>query len=84
MKMIIMNVLILVSNFSIIYSVTLAGQVLIYFLALVGFYLETKKKKMKLFYLPFVIMMMNWAAYVGLKRYYKGQQKVVWERAKRS
>ena len=80
----IMNVLILVSNFSIIYSVTLAGQVLIYFLALVGFYLETKKKKMKLFYLPFVIMMMNWAAYVGLKRYYKGQQKVVWERAKRS
>lgn len=79
----ILNVLILIYNFTIIYAVLLIVQILIYIFALIGFYLETKRKKIKIFYFPFVIMMMNWAAYVGLKRYYKGQQKVVWERAKR-
>ena len=79
----VLNLFILIDNFNIIYFILLLFQSCFYLFALIGYMLEKKRKKIKIFYLPFVLTMMNWAAYVGLKRYIKGQQKVVWERAKR-
>ncbi len=79
----ILNVIILSVNFSLLYFILLLGQLFVYFLATVGYFLEQKRIKIKIFYIPYLLMMMNWSAYVGLKRYLKGQQKVVWERAKR-
>ncbi len=58
-------------------------QLLIYIMSLIGYLLEKKKIKIKIFYLPYVIITMNIAAYVGLKRYLKSQQNVVWERVSR-
>ncbi len=79
----ILNVIILVVNFDLLYFILFLGQLFVYFLAAVGYFLEQKRIKIKVFYIPYLLMMMNWSAYVGLKRYLKGQQKVVWERAKR-
>ncbi len=79
----ILNVLILIDNFNLVYCILLFFQICFYLFASIGYLLEKERKKIKLFYLPFILSMMNWAAYVGLKRYLKGQQKVVWERAKR-
>ncbi len=60
-----------------------ALQCLFYFLALTGWRLELKRKKIKIFYFPFLLVLMNYAAYHGFFRYLKGSQSVVWERVKR-
>ncbi|MCX6161123.1 MAG: glycosyltransferase [Ignavibacteriae bacterium] len=78
-----LNVLILMINFNVVYLILLMSQFLFYFLAFAGYMMELKGKKIKAFYFPFLLTMMNWAAYVGLKRYLRNEQKVVWERAKR-
>lgn len=79
----IINAVILSFSFSPFYLALIIMQLLIYFISLVGFLLEKRKIKIKIFYLPYVIVTMNIAAYVGLKRYLKGQQNVIWERVAR-
>jgi len=66
-----------------LYLALFVMQILIYIMSLIGYLLEKKKIKIKIFYLPYVIITMNIAAYVGLKRYLKSQQNVVWERVSR-
>lgn len=68
---------------SILYLLIFLAQCLFYLFALVGWRLELKRKKVKIFYFPFVLAMMNYAAYHGLIRYLRGSQSVVWERVKR-
>lgn len=79
----IINMIILYFSFSPFYLALIIIQILIYLLALIGFFFERKGIKIKIFYLPYVIITMNIAAYVGLKRYWKGQQNVIWERVSR-
>ncbi len=71
------------SNYSDIYSWLFWGQILFYFAALLGWYLEEKKIKVKLLYVPYYFFIMNLAVYLGFFRYIKKQQSVNWERAKR-
>lgn len=68
---------------SIIYLLIFLAQSLFYLFAFFGWRLELKRKKIKIFYFPFVLAMMNYAAYHGLVRYIRGSQSVVWERVKR-
>jgi len=70
-------------NFSNLYTLIFYGQVLFYVMALLGWYLENKKIKVKLLYIPYYFLVMNYAVWMGIKRYFKGQQSVNWERAKR-
>lgn len=79
----ILNILLLKNGFSYIYFLTLLVQVSFYIFALLGYILESKGKKIKIFNIPYVLFVMNYSAYVGLKRYLRGEQKVIWERAKR-
>ena len=65
------------------YQVLLLGQLLFYSLALLGYWLESKKIKLKAFFVPYYFFMMNYAVYVGFFRYIRGSQSVLWERAKR-
>ena len=59
-------------------------QIIFYFLALVGYVLRHKKVKVKIFYIPFYFVFMNYAVYVGAIRYFTGSQSVVWEKSKRA
>ncbi|MBS1494505.1 MAG: glycosyltransferase [Bacteroidetes bacterium] len=79
----ILNIYLLKSGFSYIYFLTLLVQLSFYIFALLGYILETKKMKVKIFNIPYVLFVMNYSAYVGLKRFLTGEQKVIWERAKR-
>jgi cellulose synthase/poly-beta-1,6-N-acetylglucosamine synthase-like glycosyltransferase len=65
------------------YSILFWGQVLFYFSALLGWYLENRMIRVKLLFVPYYFFIMNLSVFLGFKRYIKGSQSVNWERAKR-
>ena len=67
-----------------LYQFTLAGQIIFYSAALLGWFLEKRKVKIAAFFVPYYFCVMNWAMYAGLWRLMRGKQSVVWEKAKRS
>lgn len=74
--------IVLLSNF--FYILIMLFQIMFYIFSFIGYVMEKNGKKMKIFYFPYVITLMNIAAYAGLKRYLKGEQKVTWERVQRN
>lgn len=67
-----------------IYFVLLILQLLFYVSALTGWFLENKKLKIKVFFVPYYFFIMNYAVFMGFGRYLKKSQSVNWERAKRA
>lgn len=65
------------------YQLILAGQVLFYGFALLGWIMQTRSIKVKLFFIPYYFCMMNYAVFAGIKRYMSSSQTVLWEKAKR-
>ena len=84
----ILNLVILITNNDPIsqafYSLIFIGQLIFYGTALIGWYFESKGIRLKLLYVPFYFTMMNYAVFLGFKRFIKGKQSVNWERAKRA
>ena len=66
-----------------IYSALLACQVVFYGLALLGWILEARQIKVKIFFIPYYFCMMNYAVAAGIKRYMAGAQSAAWEKSKR-
>jgi len=71
------------TNFSNIYTWLFYLQLLFYIMAFIGWSLENRKLKSKIFFVPYYFFIMNYAVVLGINRYFKGQQSVNWERAKR-
>ncbi|KOH44466.1 glycosyltransferase family 2 protein [Sunxiuqinia dokdonensis] len=67
-----------------VYTVLFYIQALMYLIAGVGWLFENRKIRFKLFFIPFYFVAMNYASIVGIVRYLKGGQSVVWEKAKRA
>ncbi|HRE41214.1 MAG TPA: glycosyltransferase family 2 protein [Ignavibacteria bacterium] len=67
----------------IFYTYILIIQILFYMCSFIGYLLESKKIKIKVFYLPYVLTLMNVAAVFGFFRFIKGEQTVIWEKVKR-
>lgn len=67
-----------------IYQILFLGQVLFYLMAFVGWYLQSKKIKVKVLFVPYYFTMMNYAVFAGFLRWLKGSQKATWERARRA
>lgn len=67
----------------VLYQFLLLAQLLFYGAALAGYYLENRKIKLKLFFIPYYFFLMNYAVYAGFFRYLRGRQSVLWERAQR-
>lgn len=82
--------LVLVSNMLLaftgpsIYAWLLAGQAGFYLLAFVGYRYRDRKISLKGFFIPYYFMVMNLSVYAGFLRYVKGNQSVVWEKARRA
>ncbi|AHW61238.1 Glycosyltransferase, catalytic subunit of cellulose synthase and poly-beta-1,6-N-acetylglucosamine synthase [Draconibacterium orientale] len=70
-------------NIQNIYTVLFYGQVLFYISALLGWFLENRKIKIKLLFVPYYFFIMNLSVYLGFNRYLRGNQSVNWARAKR-
>ena len=62
----------------------MAGQVLFYGAAWVGWRLETRRIRFKPLFVPFYFTLMNLAVFAGLARFVRGRQDVRWERARRA
>ncbi len=71
------------TNFDSIYTWLFYLQIVFYAMAAMGWILENKKIKLKIFFIPYYFFVMNYAVIMGINRYFKGQQSVNWERAKR-
>jgi len=81
----ILNVLIVLKHgFSGFYSGLLLGQIVFYIAAIAGWFLENRKIKIKVLFIPYYFLMMNFAVFLGFFRFIKGGQSVKWEKAKRS
>ncbi|MBC7387954.1 MAG: glycosyltransferase family 2 protein [Opitutaceae bacterium] len=76
--------IILAKEYGGIYAVILLGQLIFYSAALIGWFLEHRSIKVKALFVPYYFFIMNYAVFLGFKRYIKGQQSVLWERAKRA
>lgn len=68
------------SNF---YLLIMALQAMFYISAFIGWKLENKALKVKVFFIPYYFYIMNYAVYMGFSRYIRNKQSVNWERAKR-
>lgn len=66
-----------------LFSFLFWGQIVFYFSALTGWYLENKQLRVKILFIPYYFFIMNISIFLGLKRYVTRQQSVNWERAKR-
>lgn len=66
------------------YQFILVAQLLFYTFALGGYILEKKKMRAKILFVPFYFTFMNISVFLGLKRFLKGSQTVIWERAERA
>jgi hypothetical protein len=77
--------IVLVTNlgFPNIYGLMLLGQLVFYSAALLGWVMEQKQLKVKLFFIPYYFCLMNYAVIAGFVRYFFGEQSVLWEKAKR-
>lgn len=66
-----------------VYAILFWLQLAFYAAALLGWFLEHKKLKVKALFVPYYFFIMNLSVFLGLARYLKGGQSVKWERAKR-
>ena len=66
-----------------LYKIILLLQVIFYVAALLGYFLEQKKLKIKVFFIPYYFTLMNYAALAGALRYFKGKQSAAWEKSER-
>lgn len=65
------------------YGWLLVGQVLFYGMALGGWYLESRKVKNKVLFVPYYFCMMNYAVVRGIGRYMSGGQSAAWDKSRR-
>jgi cellulose synthase/poly-beta-1,6-N-acetylglucosamine synthase-like glycosyltransferase len=66
-----------------IYTLLFYGQILFYVASLTGWFLENRRIKVKVLFVPYYFFIMNLSVFLGFRRYLKGNQSVKWERAKR-
>lgn len=66
------------------WNLMLAGQVLFYSMAGVGYYLENRQTRWKATFVPYYFVFMNWCVLLGLVRFWNGGMSGIWEKAARA
>jgi cellulose synthase/poly-beta-1,6-N-acetylglucosamine synthase-like glycosyltransferase len=67
-----------------VFAVIMALQILFYLLALSGWFLEARRIRLKVLFVPYYFCMMNFAVLAGMVRYFQNKQNVLWEKALRA
>lgn len=79
-----LNLIIVLMGNSQLYAIMLAGQILFYALAFMGWlFSDSPKGGLKIFYVPYYFVFMNVSVWGGLLRYLNGAQSAMWEKARR-
>jgi biofilm PGA synthesis N-glycosyltransferase PgaC len=80
----VLNILIVCNGDSTpIYQLFLLAQFAFYGMSLLGWFLEARQIKVKIFFIPYYFCMMNYAVIRGIFRFAAGKQSAIWEKAKR-
>lgn len=66
------------------YQLIMLAQIAFYLMAIIGYYLENKKIRVKALFVPFYFSFMNYCAIKGYFRYRNGLTSGIWEKAKRA
>lgn len=66
------------------YQLLMLAQIAFYLMAIIGYYLENKKIRVKVLFVPFYFSFMNYCAIKGYFRYRNGLTSGIWEKAKRA
>lgn len=74
---------IIIAPSSTLLTIMLVLQGLFYLGGFIGQLFERKKIKVKIFFIPYYFLFMNYAVFLGLFRFLRNRQSVNWERAKR-
>jgi poly-beta-1,6-N-acetyl-D-glucosamine synthase len=77
------NIILFVAQPWSVYTLLFIAQIVFYFLAGVGWFYANKNIKINFLYIPYYFVFMNAAVFLGLKRYIRGNQSVLWEKAQR-
>ncbi len=67
-----------------LYTILFILQTAFYLVSIVGGILEKRSIKLKILFLPYYLIFMNFAQIAGFFRYIRGKHSVVWEKARRS
>lgn len=77
------NILVFYYTSETLYLAFLVAQVTFYIAALAGYLFATKNIKVKSLYVPYYFVFMNFALYLGFKKFLSKQQSVLWDKAAR-
>ncbi|WP_316844666.1 glycosyltransferase family 2 protein [Pedobacter psychrodurus] len=75
------NITIMATGGNNLYFVMFFLQSLFYLMAFSGLWMEKKKIRLKILFVPYYFCMMNYAIIAGAYRYFLGNQSVIWEKA---
>ena len=67
-----------------VYIIILLMQALFYFFVLLGIIFERRATRWRIVFLPFYLVIINYAQYAGILKFLRGKHNVVWEKAKRA
>jgi cellulose synthase/poly-beta-1,6-N-acetylglucosamine synthase-like glycosyltransferase len=79
-----LNLILALTSNNIIYTILFSLQILFYLIAVSGHLLRKHNTKLRFLFMPYYLVVMNISIILGIMRYYKGNQPVNWEKAKRS
>ncbi|PWK20100.1 cellulose synthase/poly-beta-1,6-N-acetylglucosamine synthase-like glycosyltransferase [Arcicella aurantiaca] len=79
-----LNIALVIFKPTFILQFFMLGQIAFYIMAIVGYYLENKKIRVKLLFVPFYFSFMNYCAIKGYLRYRNGLISGIWEKVKRA
>lgn len=71
-------------NLNSVVGIVFCVQLFCYLMAVLGWIFENRKLRIKVFFVPFYFVMVNFASLKAMVRYIKGKQSVNWEKAKRA
>ena len=78
-----LNIILTAWGTGLLYDILLVMQLFFYFLGLSGWFFANRNIKVKTLYIPYYFLFMNISVLWGFKRFLKGQQSVLWEKAAR-
>ncbi len=79
-----LNLLLIFNDSGLLYLYLFLGQVAFYLFASIGWILENRQIKVKVLFIPYYFLMMNYAVFAGFFRWLSKSQAATWERAKRA
>ncbi len=69
---------------TLLYASLLVLQIIIYLFVFIGFLTESRSLRVRIFFLPYYLIIMNYAQIAGIVRFLRKKHTVVWEKARRA